>query len=54
MYGEGIGNLSVFTRSNKQEPVLKWKEKGNQGDLWIRGFFNTKEQLEFVVLFEGN
>jgi hypothetical protein len=54
MFGEGIGNLSVSTRTAKLEPVLKWKEKGSQGDLWIRGFFNTKEQFEFVVIFEGN
>ncbi|XP_072182119.1 MAM and LDL-receptor class A domain-containing protein 1-like [Diadema setosum] len=54
MFGEDIGQLNVYTRSEENGPlVLLWNRQGNHGDFFQRADISLSSPLDFQIIIEA-
>ncbi len=54
LYGNGIGNLSIYQRIYNKNLTILWKTSGNKGDKWILGQITIQPQSNyFDLIFEA-
>lgn len=53
LYGQSIGTLNVWTRSNNQLVRNVWSRSGDFGNVWRYGHVTVQTQSDFQMVLEG-
>ncbi|XP_071851180.1 MAM and LDL-receptor class A domain-containing protein 1-like isoform X5 [Apostichopus japonicus] len=53
MFGETIGDLTIYIRPEGQNMTEVWKESGDHGDVWIQGLANLYSDIQYQLVIEA-